>query len=118
MTLKAIPNLDDLWRDSARVPDVPLEAIPALRGKLKELDVRLEMRQQAAGNHEEAQHSEGDRLLAVHEAASRLGMKAATLYRRHKTDPAIRALVVDNGTRKLLFSPQKIEAFLRRRTGR
>ena len=63
------------------------------------------------------ENSGGERLLDVHQAASRLGMKTATLYRRHKTDPAIRALVVDNGTRKLLFSPQKIEAFLRRRTG-
>ena len=78
--LKAIPNLDDLWRDAARVSDVPLEAIPALRGRLKELDVRLEMRQQAVGNHA-AERSGEDRTMDAKETARRMGVSLDYVFK-------------------------------------
>ena len=114
--LRAIPKLSDLVECPDRAADVPLEAVPAMRGKLAELDTLLQMRI-ATANSGPAERAEGDRLLAVEEAAGRLGMAPATLYRRAKTKP-YSDLVVETGLRKLMFSQEKIGTFIRRRTGR
>jgi len=56
-------------------------------------------------------------LLNVRDAAPLLGMAAATLKRRAKSDPAIKALTVDNGTRLLQFDAEKVRRFRERRAG-
>jgi len=48
------------------------------------------------------------KLLTVKEAAPRFGLAANTLYKRWKTDPAIRACTVNNGTDRPVFDPAKI----------
>ena len=64
--MNVIPKLAELLEHPERVSDVPLEAIPALCGKLKELDVALELHVALAGNHGQAGTSrDGDRLLDV-----------------------------------------------------
>ena len=120
MTLKAIPKLADMVEQPERVADLPLKAVRSFRVELATLDKRLELRwdELLVESNGHAERAEGDKPLSVEEAAVRLGMKKATLYRRAKTDSAIRAMVVDSGIRRLLFSEEKIEAFLRRRTGR
>jgi len=56
-----------------------------------------------------------DALLDVPEAARRLGLAPITLQHRARKDP-YRALLVDNGTRRLCFSADAIAVFLRERT--
>lgn len=115
--LKIVTTLADLETDRGKVQELPVEAIPELLERLEGLRARLWLRlnlwRDGGGEPQNP-----DRLLDVEEAASRLRMSPASLYRRHKSDPAYRALVVNTGTRKVLFSKRKIEAFLQRRTGR
>jgi hypothetical protein len=55
-------------------------------------------------------------LINVKDAAARLGMSESTLVNR-QDQPAFATLRVDNGTRKRLYSLERIEAFLRQRQG-
>lgn len=116
-SLHPVPKLTDLVNDPAKVSLLPAEAVPELLGDLERLKATLWARLTVPQSNEQSTPEE-DRLLDVDEAAVRLGMKPATLYRRAKKDAAIKAMIVDNGTRKLLFSSDKIQSFLRRRTGR
>ena len=115
--MNVVAKLADLVEHPERVSALPLEAVPALRGELAKLDTLLQMRVAMAQGNGQAQ-PDGDRLLDVKESAVRLGLSPDTLYRKHKRDQNYRDLTVNNGTRKVLFSERKIEAFLRRRTGR
>lgn len=56
-------------------------------------------------------------LLTVKEAAPLLGLSPSRLRARAKSDPAYRALTVDNGSDKVLFDPAKIGRFRERRAG-
>lgn len=56
-------------------------------------------------------------LLTTEDAAPLLGMNPDTLRKRAKSDPAIRALTVDNGTALVVFDPERIRKFRERRAG-
>ena len=112
--LKPVPNLDDLWHDSALVPDVPIEAIPEIRAELAaryaRLDTRLLMR--VAQSNGQGEHSD-DARLKIEEAAARLGVSKAWLYRNSNRLPFTLRI-----GRSLGFSARGIEKYLRQRTGR
>ena len=117
--LSLVPKLVDLLEHPERVSALPLEAVPTIRGELAKLDTLLQMRVAMAQSNGQGQpQGNGDRLLGVREAAVKLGMSEDYLYRRYKSDPIYRDLTVNNGSRKVLFSERKIDAFIRRRTGR
>ncbi len=112
--MNVIPKLAELLEHPERVSDVPLEAIPALCGKLKELDVALELRVALAGNHGQAGTSrDGDRLLDVKEAAAKLGLSKDYLYRNGSKLP----FVVLIG-RQVRYSQAGIDKFIKQRMGR
>jgi hypothetical protein len=94
-------NLAELIGDPARLAEVPREAIPQLRGELAQLDTLLLGRLLAAGQDQGAPE---DQLLAVQEAATRLGCSPDYLYRHHSRFPFTRRV-----GRKLLFSARGLE---------
>ena len=116
--MNVVPKLTDLLSDHAKAALVPSEAIPSMLAELERLKAMLWSRLTVPSGNGQPCSQDADRLLGVKEAAARLGLSPDTLYRRHKHDQNYRDLTVNNGTRKVLFSERKIEAFLRRRTGR
>ena len=113
-SLVPIPKLADLVSDPTKVSLIPSEAVPALRGKLAELDTLLMMRATMAQSNGHGQaHAEGDRLLTAEEAARKLGKSKDALYRHADKYP----FTVRDG-RSLRFSEQGIEKFIRQRVGR
>ena len=115
-----IPTLDALLLEPNKAADLPVDTVEALLAKCTVLQSALVTRLLTlrCANNGNGETREGDRLLGVRSAAVRLGLSPNTLYRKHKLDQIYRDLTVNNGTRKVLFSERKIEAFLRRRTGR
>ncbi len=120
MSLVEIPKLDALVLEPNKAADLPVDAVEALLARCTVLQSALVTRLLAlrCASNGNGETREGDRPLDVREAAVRLGLSPDTLYRKHKLDQNYRDLTVHNGTRKVLFSERKIEAFLRRRTGR
>ncbi len=111
--LATVPDLAGISADPARVSDLPPEEIPALRGKLAELDTLLLGRWLQSGNGQSQTSADGDRLLNVVEAARKLGKSKDHLYRHADDYP----FTVRDG-RSLRFSEQGIEKFIRQRVGR
>jgi len=66
------------------------------------------------GEPEAPARATGDELLDVGQAARMLALSPTTLYRRARKPP-FAALLVETGTRRVLFSRQRIEEFLRRK---
>jgi hypothetical protein len=56
-------------------------------------------------------------LLNVDEAAPLFGPGPETLRKRARSDAAIRACTVDNGTARVVFDPAKVEQYRKRRAG-
>ncbi len=115
--LKLVPQLDELVNNPLRIKDLPVEAVADLYSKTTTLGIMLLTHLLQPCNNQST--TDEDRLLSVKDAVSPpQQMRPATLYHRYKDDAAIRACVVNNGTSKLLFSSQKIELLIQRRTGR
>ena len=111
--MNVVPKLRDLVSDPSKVSLVPSEVIPALRGKLAELDTLLLGRLLQPGNGQVEQSADGDTLLTVKEAAAKLGTSADWVYRHSRTLP----FLVRIG-RKVLFSEAGIERYIPARMGR
>ena len=111
--MNVVPKLTDLISDLSKVSLVPPEAIPALRGKLSELDTILLGRLLQSGNGQAEHSADGDKLLPAKAAAAKLGVSADWLYRHSQTLP----FVVHIG-RKVLFSEAGIGKYIRQRMGR
>lgn len=108
-----IPNLQELIADPSTVKDLPLEAVPALRGELARLDTLLLARLLSAANGQAEHPAQGDRRLNVEQAAAKLGLSKDYLYRHAASLPF--TIRVGRG---LGFSEQGIEKWLRQRAGR
>ena len=114
MTSETVPKLADLLNDPSRVRDLPLEAIPSLRGELAKLDTLLQMHVvMSQGNGQVQTSPDGDRLLDVREAAAKLSISDGELYRHSGKYP----FTVRLGHR-LRFSEAGIERYIRQRSGR
>ncbi|MBX7185029.1 MAG: helix-turn-helix domain-containing protein [Vicinamibacteria bacterium] len=90
------------------IATVPRDELPAVLGRLVELEARVRMR--LSEPTEAPAGAAADRNLDVHEAAARLGMSAAWLYRNGAELPCSVRI-----GRRLLFSERGLEAFLARR---
>jgi excisionase family DNA binding protein len=100
------PTLADLLNDPLKINGLPREAIPYLRGELVQLDTLLLCRLLEDKNQSDGV-VEGDQLLNIAEASSRLGISPDYLYRHHKGLPFTRRV-----GRKLLFSTKGIEKYI------
>ncbi len=97
------------------IAEVSLQEAPRLLGDLERLKVSLSARMlidQIRGNNQTPE--EDDRLLAVEEAAEKLGVPRDWLYRHSKKLP----FTVRLGRRHLRFSARGIERYIRQRQGR
>ena len=107
--LGTIPNLADLLNDPHKINGLPHEAIPQLRGELAQLDTLLLCRL-VEGKNQADGAVDGDQLLDITAASSRLGVSADYLYRHHKALPFTRHM-----GRKILFSARGIERYIAQR---
>lgn len=105
------PSLADIAADPAVLDAVDLGAIPKLRAELARLDSMLLMR--LFGNNRNGTSERAERLLSVEQAASKLSTSRDWLYRHAEKLP----FTVRLGKR-LLFSEQGIDGYIRRRMGR
>jgi len=109
-SLSPVPKLAELVEHPERVSNVPLEAVPAMRGKLAELDTLLLGRLLQSSNGQGKTLPERDRLLDARETASRLGMSLDYVYKHTEEFP----FAVKEG-RRVLFSERGLEQYLRRK---
>jgi predicted DNA-binding transcriptional regulator AlpA len=102
-------TLSEVIDNPQRVGEIPEREIPPLMVQLAALQSALAARllQSAAGT------DPADRLLEVDEAAHKLGVSKSWLYRRSARLP----FIVHMG-RKLMFSEQGIEKYIRQRSGK
>ena len=104
--LGAVPTLADLLNDPLKINGLPRKAIPCLRGELAQLDTLLLCRLLEAKDQTDGA-VDGDQLLNIGEASSRLGISPDYLYRHHKNLSFTRRV-----GRKLLFSTKGIEKYI------
>ncbi len=96
------------------VTEVSAHEVPALLGHLEQLKATLWTRLLGAASPDgKGQGAEGDTLVDVAEATRRLNLKEDYLYRHHKRFP----FTVRIG-RRLRFSSNGIEKYIRQRQGR
>ena len=110
-----IPRLEELAENPSSAATLPLAVVEALLGKNAVVQSVLLYRLLVlrAGS-EQAEHSaDGDRLLDVKAAATKLGKSTDALYRNADKYP----FTVRDG-RSLRFSEQGIEKYIRQRMGR
>jgi len=115
MSLTPLPTLDELAADPARVRDLPPEAARDLLLRVVGLQTTLlaqAFSPSASGDGQPEAPAE-DRLLAVKEAAGKLGVSTDWLYRRATNLP----FTVRLG-RQLRFSERGVERWIRQRQGR
>ncbi len=105
------PDLSALLRDPTRVAEIPIEAIPPLVMQLAALQSAMAVRLMLA--QENAASNPDDRLLGIEEATRKLGVSMSWLYRRSSA----LSFVVRMG-RKLMFSEQGIDRYIKQRSGR
>ncbi len=116
--MNVVPKLTDLLSDLCKVSLVPSEAVPAMRGKLAELDTMLLSRLLGAGgigNGNDGAQREGGRLLNAEQAAEKLGISKHAIYRKAKAGNY--DFVVRSG-RTMKFSDQGVERYIRLRMGK
>ncbi len=107
--------LNTLMNDLAKaIADVPLADCPAFIGELERMKAGLWARMMASENPTRRDQATNDRLLAVKEAAEKLGITEDYLY-RHSSDLPF---TVRLGTRHLRFSLNGIERYIRNRARR
>ena len=109
----SVPDLDDLARDPALVA----ELTPAVARHLLCLLAALQTPLLARAMAPDAASRPGDDgpPVGVAEAARLLGISPTTLYRAARRPPYA-AMLLQSGTRKLLFSRQAIAQYIERRT--
>ncbi|HEY6293324.1 MAG TPA: helix-turn-helix domain-containing protein [Terriglobia bacterium] len=108
-----VPRLEDLIANPAALSELPAEVIPALRGELARLDTLLLTQLLASANGQEQEEPQGDHLLTIEEAATKLRSSKDWLYRHAATLP----FTIRRG-RSLRFSDQGIEKWIAQRAGR
>jgi predicted DNA-binding transcriptional regulator AlpA len=110
--IAAIPSLDELAQNPAQASGLPAEALAALAARCVVVQGALAAAQLAlvvnGGTTNAPVPSEGERMLDIKEAASKLGVKKDYLY-RHKELP----FRVNVSPGQLRFSLKGIEKFLR-----
>lgn len=111
-----VPQLEDLARDHAAVNHLPVEAIPALRGKLAELDTLLLARLMSSTNGQGQKQQEEDRSLKVEEAAPMLGHEPDWLYHHIQEFQELGIATKVHG--RWVLSLQRINKYLRQNRGR
>lgn len=99
----------DLAQDLSKVEGLPCGQIPGLLTQLSALQTAMAMRLITGGQSNET----SDTLLTVDEAATRLGVSTDWLYRRTNK----LGFVVRVG-RRVRFSSQGIDRYVKRQTGR
>jgi len=113
--IAAVPTLDQIAENPALASELPPHVCGALATRaaavVTVLGTRMATVPAAVSRGLDA--SVPDELLEVDEAARRLGIAPATLYRRART--TYRGLVVPTGTRNLRFSARRIEEYCARR---
>lgn len=92
MNLVSIPKLADLVNDPTKVPVLPVEVIPSLRGELARLDSLLLMRLSFPQSGNGPGEPEKDNWLTAEQAAPILGVTPRWLYRRASKLPFARRL--------------------------
>jgi predicted DNA-binding transcriptional regulator AlpA len=107
--LSLVDLLAALERAASTMP--PAEAL-ALLGELEKIRVVALFRMVGPAHAPSA--APDDVLLNVPAAARRLGMSVSLLYKRHKTPPWV-DLAVPTGVRRVRFSAQRIDEYLRQR---
>jgi excisionase family DNA binding protein len=103
MTLRAMPTLADLAAQPERILELTSEAARALLVQLATLQAPL-LAQALSGGRQDA---EGDRLLTVGEASSRLGLGEDWLYRHARRLPFTTRV-----GRQVRFSARKLDAYI------
>ncbi len=108
-------SLNQLIADLVQaVTEVSADEVPALLGHLEQLKATLWTRLLGVPSLDgKGQGADGDTLLKVTEASKRLNLKEDYLYRHHKRFP----FTVRIG-RRLRFSSNGIEKYIRQRQGR
>ena len=114
MSLRPVPNLDDLATHPEQVRDLPPEAARDLLARVIGLQTALLARalQPHAAVNGHGETPAEDRLLTVEEAARMLGLSKDHLYRASGKYP----FTVRLGSR-LRFSARGIERYIRQRQG-
>ena len=107
MSLVSIPSLADLVSHPTKVKDLPLEAVPNLRGELARLDTLLQMRVAMAQSNGRKSGQDGDQLLSAKITAARLGVCVDYVYKHTDEFP----FAVNEG-RRVLFSERGLEQYL------
>ncbi len=110
--ISPVPTLDAIVKQPDLVEHLPLDACEHLFVQAATLQARLVTRIARAGAV--PADGSGD-LLDAQTAAKLLGLARDTLYRKVRRDPAYRAMTVDNGTDRIVFDPQRVKAFTKRR---
>lgn len=108
--LVAVPSLADVLADRMLVGRLPRAAAIAYRREILHLLADLEARVDECAPVAAAETT-SDEPLGVDEAARRLGIARGTLYRNARTTYA--DLLVQTGTRKLVFSARAIQDYQR-----
>jgi predicted DNA-binding transcriptional regulator AlpA len=105
--------LADLIANPTRAEDIQLQEVPALMTQLAALQTVLAARLIDEQAEWDKSQGNGDRLMEVGEAAQKIGVSEDWLYRRSDKLP----FAVHMG-RKVRFSEQGIEKYIRQRMGR
>jgi excisionase family DNA binding protein len=106
--------LNEILRRPESIPEIPFEAIPATLAQLAAVQSMLAARLiETQEGDKGAEHTAGDRLLTVEEAAERLGVARDFLYRRTARLP----FTVRLG-RAVRFSESGLTRWIRSRNGR
>jgi excisionase family DNA binding protein len=103
-------RLGEIEADPEQVRELEESEVCEALGELARIEARLKLR--LSELMRPMPKASGDRLLSVQEAAAKLSCKLDFLYRNSKTLP----FTVRNG-RRLRFSEQGIEKYIRQRTG-
>ncbi|HEV2054677.1 MAG TPA: hypothetical protein VGV06_05820 [Methylomirabilota bacterium] len=106
-----VPTLDDLADQPEMARTLPRVVLTDLGFRLLRAQAAVQTAM-AAMPAEQASPTAQDEPLEVEEAARRLGIAPATLYRQARK--RYRGLVVETGTRNLRFSAAAIEAYRQR----
>src|SRR5262249_32852467 len=110
--LAKVPTLADVAQRPDLIDELPTSGCAALIVQAGVIQQRLAARIAVAPPP--VTFSATPEILTAKTAAARLGIARPTLYRKVRTDPDYRALLVDNGARPLRCDVKKLDALLRR----
>jgi hypothetical protein len=110
-SLVAVPTLAEVAADPRLIERLPAPVCGALSAQASALAYALATRYAIAAQPATLAPADADELVDLADAARRLGMARSTLAKRVGREP-YRDLIVRNGTRRLLFSTERIRTFL------